>query len=532
MAVYSYFEVVNQDDEMWLKIYPSDDGGEMVELDEIISYLDVIKFPSYDVVSLGDYLKRGDFSDMYLLCTEPIIPENERCIVNILGRGERALARFYPPTTGGGMLTESDIISDLKLAGIKHGIHKKAIDHFLANHEYCRDYIIADATMPVQGHNAVVKYFFDINTTAKPKLNEDGSVDFHQLGNIKPVEVGQKLAELTPADRGRKGISVTGATLNPVKVKTRVLRYGRNIRISKDKCTLYSEVAGHVTLVDDMVMVSDIYRVPANVDSSTGDIEYQGTVEVAGNVSTGFKIQAEGDIVVNGVVEGATLISGGNIVLKRGMQGMDRGELQAEGNIIAKFLENCKVKCNGSLKADAVLHSQVECRESIDVLGKKGLINGGVVKTYASIQATTLGSTMGSKTELVIYSDIDLIKQTNEWRDEIKEKQEKLDKIEKVADTVKKQLETNVEVSTEQMQFIKNAISHKPLYLKEIKQLKMDREDLLERIERNKNACILVEKTVYPGTKVTIKDMSRNFQEKLSHCRLIRDGADVRIAGF
>ena len=211
---------------------------------------------------------------------------------------------------------------------------------------------------------------------------------------------------------------------------------------------------------------------------------------------------------------------------------MDRGELQAEGNIIAKFLENCKVKCNGSLKADAVLHSQVECRESIDVLGKKGLINGGVVKTYASIQATTLGSTMGSKTELVIYSDIDLIKQTNEWRDEIKEKQEKLDKIEKVADTVKKQLETNVEVSTEQMQFIKNAISHKPLYLKEIKQLKMDREDLLERIERNKNACILVEKTVYPGTKVTIKDMSRNFQEKLSHCRLIRDGADVRIAGF
>ena len=47
-----------------------------------------------------------------------------------------------------------------------------------------------------------------------------------------------------------------------------------------------------------MVMVSDIYRVPANVDPSTGDIEYNGTVEVAGNVATGFKVKAEGDIIV------------------------------------------------------------------------------------------------------------------------------------------------------------------------------------------------------------------------------------------
>lgn len=44
---------------------------------------------------------------------------------------------------------------------------------------------------------------------------------------------------------------------------------------------------------------------------------------MTGNVTTGFAIKAEGDIIVNGVVEGATLVSGGNIVLKRGMQGMD-----------------------------------------------------------------------------------------------------------------------------------------------------------------------------------------------------------------
>ena len=236
--------------------------------------------------------------------------------------------------------------------------------------------------------------------------------------------------------------------------------------------------------------------------------------------------------IVNGVVEGAVLEAGGNIVLKRGMQGMDRGELEAGGNIVAKFLENCVVRCKGGLKADAVLHSQVICRESVEVLGKKGLINGGYIKTYGEIHATTLGSTMGSHTKLEILPDIDLIKQTNEWKEEIEDKKAKLEKIEKVATKIKKHVENHEEVSDEQKTYLKNAVVHKPLYLKDIKQMKADREELLERIKRNKNACVYVDSTVFPGVKVSIKDVSRQFQENLSHCRIYREGADVRIGGF
>ena len=146
---------------------------------------------------------------------------------------------------------------------------------------------MAEATPPVQGYSAKIQYFFDINTTARPKLNEDGSVDFHQLGNIKVVKEGDKLATLKPAYKVKAGVAVLGYPLLPKKVKKRSLRFGKNIRLSKDKCHIYSEVAGHVTLVDDMVMVSNVYRVPANVDSSTGDIEYNGTVEVAGKRCSG-----------------------------------------------------------------------------------------------------------------------------------------------------------------------------------------------------------------------------------------------------
>lgn len=532
MAKNGYFQVVSEDETMWLKVFAPEEDGEMFSSDEVISYLNLISFPEYDSVAIDQYIKRMEFDSMLLLYKGEIIPESEKCVVRVQGNGERAFACFYPPTTGGASLTEEDIISDLQHAGICHGIRKKAIAHFLNHHEYLRDYFIAEATLPVQGYNAKIQYFFDINTTARPKLNEDGSVDFHQLGNIKTVHEGDKLATLKPAYRGKAGISVLGKPLPPKKVKNRVLRFGRNIRLSEDKCHIYSEVSGHVTLVDDMVMVSDIYHVPANVDSSTGDIDYKGTVEVTGNVNTGFAIKAEGDIIVNGVVEGATLISGGNIVLKRGMQGMDRGILEAEGSITAKFLENCKVKCKGTLKADAVLHSEVSCRGKVDILGRKGLLNGGSLSTYADVHVTTLGSTMGAATKIEIISDKDLIIRTNELKDEIDEIKEMFAKIDRVIASVKEQLADNQEISPEQKEYLKLMTVQKPILAKKMRGMREEREKLLERIEKNKNSCIRVEGVVYSGVEVMVKDVRKIQHEQVSHCRFVRDGADVRMVAL
>ena len=511
MAANGYFQVVAEDGRMWLKIFAPEEGEVDISPEMVMKYLDAISFPDYDQVALDQYLKRKEFDSMFMLYEGEIIPESEKCIVTITPNGERAFARFYPPTTGGASLTEDDIVSDLQMAGVRHGIRKKAIEHFLQNHAYEKDYLIAEATMPVQGYSAKIRYYFDINTTARPKLNEDGSVDFHQLGNIKSVKEGDKLATLTPAYRGKAGVSVLGKPMMPKKVRNRVLRFGRNIRISEDKCTIYSKVSGHVTLVDDMVMVSDVYRVPANVDSSTGDIDYKGTVEVTGNVTTGFAVKAEGDIIV---------------------KGMDRGMLQAEGNITAKFLENCKVRCKGMLKADAILHSDVECQENVDILGKKGLINGGSLSTYADVHATTLGSTMGASTKIKIISDKELIIRANEIKAEVENKEETLQKIDEVVNRVKGQLASNQEVLPEQMNYLKQATVNKPLLVKQIRELREEREKLLVRIEKNKHSCIRVEGAVYSGIDITVKDVSKVQHEQVSHCRFVRDGADVRIVGL
>lgn len=62
--------------------------------------------------------------------------------------------------------------------------------------------------------------------------------------------------------------------------------------------------------------------------------------------------------------------------------------------------------------------------------------------------------------------------------------------------------------------------------------MRREREELLARIEKNRNVCIKVEGTVYSGVKIVVKDAMRIVKDKMTHCRLVREGADVQMKGL
>lgn len=85
---------------------------------------------------------------------------------------------------------------------------------------------------------------------------------------------------------------------------------GKNTEISEDGQNLIAAINGQINYIDGKVNVFQNYEVPANVDNSTGNINFIGNVIVRGSVLSGFVIQAGGNVEVGGVVEGATIIAG------------------------------------------------------------------------------------------------------------------------------------------------------------------------------------------------------------------------------
>ena len=108
---------------------------------------------------------------------------------------------------------------------------------------------------------------------------------------------------------------------------------------------------------------------------------------------------------VSGVVEGALVEAGGDIIIAKGMNGMGKGVLNAKGNVVAKFLENATVTALGYVSSESILHSTVYAGDEITVSGKRGFITGGRVCATNMVSVKTLGSSMGADTIVEVGAD-------------------------------------------------------------------------------------------------------------------------------
>ncbi len=524
-----YFQIAIKQDGTYLRIFDAEQGGEPIYFEEISNYLMERNIHDYDKVAIGKALTALNGATEVKITSDPVYIIDEIIKVEIAEDRMYARARFYPPSNNGHLLMKDEIVAMLVKAGVKYGLDEASIMDFLKDRRYCTDYIFAKATPPTQGHDAEITYHFNTDLTLKPKRNEDGSVDFHQLDMISHCAKDQLLATLTPIDQGKPGIDVCGVVIRPNKVNNRVLRHGSKIYLSEDGLRMYSAVDGHVSLVDNRVFVSDTYEVPADVDASTGDIEYEGNVVVRGNVITGFSVRAKGDIEVNGVVEGAFIEAGGQIVLKRGMQGMNKGILKANGNIITKFIENAEVIAGGYISTESILHSRVSAKGDIIVGGKRGFVTGGEIRSGTMISVKTAGSQMGTTTLLEVGIDPRVLEEFRELDKKLATMIADKERLAQALLMFRKKIAAGTQMSLEKMDYLKQVTQNNIMLETQIKEARKRYEELKVEVDNNTTGSIKVSGIVYPGTKLIISNVIHYIRSETHHSKFIRDKADIKV---
>ena len=523
-----YFQLVIKEHGTFLRLIPPVENGEKISISEVISYLSKEKCDVFDVKEINAaIIKLTNQPIDILLTSDKMIPKSESVKIEISEDKMNAAVRFYPPSTDGQMIDKRGMLSDLSLAGIKAGVDERVMNELLKVHEYCKSYVLARGIEPVQGKDASIEYHFNTELSLRPTVNEDGSVDFHNLNNMARVNKGEILATLTKEKVGHPGINVCGEVIKPREVKRKKLKHGRNIILTEDGLQLISEINGHVSLIDDKVFVSDIYEVE-DVDVSTGDINYDGSVVVKGNVRSGYSIVAKGNIEVNGVIEGSYLKAEGDILLKRGIQGMGKAKVECEGNLVAKFIENAKVTVGGSVHTESILHSHVAAKNEIEVSGKKGFITGGVVRSTTLITAKNIGSPMGTDTLVEVGADPLMVERHQELHAKIKKADKVLNTCKPVLNAFAKKVALGENVTKEQTEKIQNlqktveeTEQKITWYIKEI-------EKMEGMLQGETTAFIKVKGFVYPGVKVVIADDTLYVRENLTYCRFVREKGEIK----
>ncbi|MCR5734875.1 MAG: FapA family protein [Lachnospiraceae bacterium] len=527
-----YFRVQVKETGRFLEIYPPSEGGAPVDFNEVRNYLANKGYP-VDMVAINKAINDSvsgmqthmldNFSGGY--------PESEMFEIYVTNDNMRAVGRFYPPSEGGNMLDRDEIIGDLRARKIISGVNVDVIDTFLKERQYCQPYLLAEGTPPKEGKNGSIEYFFNTDHNTKPKLNDDGTVNFFELDLISPCKEGEVLARLTPAEKGEDGFDIFGKRVKPKDVTNPKFQSGNNLEVSEDGLELISTIAGNVSLVEGMVFVKSVYEVN-DVDTSVGNIEYQGDVTVRGNVKEGFSIKSGGSVEVKGVVEGATIEAAEDIIIGHGMNGMGKGVITAGGNVVSKFIENARVISGGYVTAEAIIHSDVMAKTSITVNGKRGNITGGHVKAGSDIEAKTIGSTMGVETHVEVGADPQIKLKAQAMEQEIQKYNKALEQVKPILANFMKRLQKGDKLTVDQTRYFKELNEQ---YKGLTEMISKSTKAYNEYMEKIKDEAVDTVPTVkvsgdcFPGTVIMINDVTKEIKTLTQRTRFQREGADVRI---
>jgi len=317
--------------------------------------------------------------------------------------GQHASARLLAPEPKGPQLSFEDAKKMLSKAGVTHGIDEQALTTLLESKDYGKSRVVAFASPAEDGEDGKLIFDFSVDKrSGRPKELGCGRVDYRTLDLYVPVEAGQLLVTRLPATDGKPGKTVTGEEIKQRLGKEIMFPRGKNVEINEDKTKMHALCSGLVEFVNNSVNVSSVYDVKGDCDISVGNIDFDGSVHVHGSVRSGYTIRASGCVIIDGGVEAATIIAGGNVEVKGGMQGGSKGLIESGGAVSILYVERGIIRADGPVMLDVSIHSTIEAGESITARGQRGAIIGGRVGSTGSIIANYVGALSHTRTEIAV----------------------------------------------------------------------------------------------------------------------------------
>ncbi len=334
-------------------------------------------------------------------------PENapQKPTISILVTGDGLTAKVEFSRTATNTLNPKfeDIMAALDDKGITYGIDTKYIQHLAQRPAFGTMLDVAHGKKPTVGKDGYLKYFVKMTKDMRPKERNDGTIDYCDLGYIEEVKTGQVLCEVHAPEKGEDGANVYGAIWDGIYGRAVDAPIGKNTKYVKETGDIVSEVNGNVDVTPNgIINVFDILTIPGNVDTTTGNLHFGGDIIVMKDVISGFKIESQGNIIVKGTVEGAHVIARGDITVNQSINGMNRARIIAQGNVKCKYIQNCHMEVTGSIYADSILHSTIECDGSVELTGRRGSVMGGKLTVARVLSAESIGTESHLATHIIV----------------------------------------------------------------------------------------------------------------------------------
>jgi len=513
-------------DGVYLEVYPARGAGQAPDSNALMLHLNRKNISGLSVQAVQSLAASGSGRVKIASAQQEHI-YGEDMTVEIASNEMSARARLLEGEAGGPMLDLVTAKQKLMVAGVTHGVDEQALGQMLEAKQYGEPYIIATASQPEDGENGKLVFNFSTDErTGRPREIGGGRVDLRSLDLYEPVTEGQLLVTRAPATEGKPGASVKGKEMKQKPGKEAVFPRGKNVNVNPEKTEMYAKCSGMVQFLNNSVNVSSLYKINGDCGISVGNIDFDGSVQISGSLRSGHTIKATGGVVVGGTMEAATIIAGGNVEIKSGMQGADKGRIESGGTVTALYIERGTVIADGSVNVDVSIHSHIETGGNLTAKGKRGAIIGGRAGAAGNVTANYLGAVSNTHTEIMVGMML--------------RKRERITFLEKEIERIKNemvkldQLDAYLEKSKQKMdaetwdKLSRSGTENRRLNEEHLEDIRAEMTDLKYEMEHATEGKVHVFDVAFNGVRITIGTDTYKVVDEISYATFrYKDGQVV-----
>ena len=323
-----------------------------------------------------------------------IEPDNMSAAVILRGRYDAAI----------GYDTIIDLMNDYKIVfGTDTSALNKALDKWREDQspDSVQSAVVARGQPSQSGKDGKIEYF--VKEAAKVAIDEDGRADFRNIERYQTVDKGQLLARRIPPEHGTPGIDIFGNEVPAPEPFNPKLVTGENVSEVPGSNEYIARIHGVYVRGEGRIDVNPVLQVPGNVGLESGNVNYDGNVQIGGNIERGSVVSCLGDCVVGGIIESGQIRVGGSLTARKGINTRKDENVQVAGDLSAVYIENSRITVDGVLIAqNSIIQSNIIGYSDVSAAGSGARITGGEIITHGSVSSGIIGNQSETRTKIML----------------------------------------------------------------------------------------------------------------------------------
>ncbi len=357
--------------------------------------------------------------------------------------------------------------------------------------------------------------WFELNPEVKPKQKDEAEdpnapVNFYEQHRIITVCENQAVGTIHPPRPPKPGEDVFG---KPIKLppKQRPVEVGKNVRLDADGATVVATMSGKLDYDRSQVAVVEVLEVSGDVDFESGNVDTPSDVLIRGGVLDLFSVRSRKSVEVGANIDAARVHADGDILVRGGICGKEKGEVSCGGQLRAKFCDGVRIEAEGDVRiAREALNCSLKTNAGLFI--PHGSLIGGTAHARNGGEIRILGSDAGVATQIGIGMDPDALVAASEIDEKIRALKATAGKIraavQPLIDSLRRLTPEQREKATELM-FQADDLDAQTAELAEQKKA------LLAKAQPVEGASLLVAGRICEGVTISVDEYSMRFNKEL-----------------